>query len=217
MLICISSKHLLSIAFFGLLSLTLHAQNKGKLALEVNYGLQGDFFVRSYDETHIPGGGKAFYNKNFIGTIGGVELKYKLGRTSTIGIAFSESVNSKPINFKASNGNTSLYLEDFNIRHTNSLYQLYYQKDFKGLFADVGLLYLRSRQQEITLYANSIELEERNYKNSKLEEGGVFVGLGYTKRIDTKFNLGIKSRLYYLASTNALETITLTPSLTYNF
>ena len=60
-------------------------------------------------------------------------------------------------------------------------------------------------------------IDERNSKNSGLAEGGVFVGIGYSKKIDTKFELGLKSRVYYLVSVQTLEAITLTPTLSYRF
>ncbi|WP_288095236.1 hypothetical protein, partial [Hydrotalea sp.] len=81
------------------------------------------------------------------------------------------------------------------------------------------LFYLRSNQQEISLenYNNLINLAERNYKNNGLEEGGIFVGLGYFKPIDRHFSLGIRSRVYFLISTGTFEAVTLTPALSYHF
>lgn len=75
-------------------------------------------------------------------------------------------------------------------------------------------------QQEIEIADRTnggVLVEERNYKSYKIEEGGIFLGFHYSKKIDTKFDLGIKSRIYYLVSTNSLEAITLTPTLTYHF
>ena len=108
------------------------------------------------------------------------------------------------------------------IKHTNNFYQFFYERDFdkqkRNFKYHVGLFYLRSNQQEIADNLNGgVGFEQRNYKNSNLEEGGVFIGLHYSKKIDTKFELGIKSRLYYLISTGTLEAITLTPTLTYHF
>jgi len=59
--------------------------------------------------------------------------------------------------------------------------------------------------------------EQRNFNNSKLEEGGAFAGTNFSKMIDTKFELGIRSRIYFLISTNEFEAVTLTPTLTYHF
>ena len=83
----------------------------------------------------------------------------------------------------------------------------------------MGKFYLRSIQQEVEIgnFANYILFDERKYKNNKLEEGGVFTGFHYSKPIDTKFELGIKTRVYYLISTGSFEAVTLTPTLTYFF
>ena len=45
-----------------------------KISIEVNYGLQGNFFVRGYEERNTPGISYNFYNKNFLGSMGGIEL-----------------------------------------------------------------------------------------------------------------------------------------------
>jgi hypothetical protein len=54
-----------------------------------------------------------------------------------------------------------------------------------------GLFYLRSAQQEVDVSPAGISIEERNYKNSGLEEGGTFIGLRYSRKIDTHFHLGL--------------------------
>lgn len=199
----------------------LQAQTKNHISLEINYGLNGNFFVRSYDEVSGPSA-KRFYNKNFIGSIGGIEVKYEIGKTSCLGLAYSRSRNSKEISFS---GNVfPLGIRDFHISHINNFYQLYYQRQFSRKKQDfsyhAGLVYLRSSQQEVEIgdFVNGgAGFEERDYKNSRLEEGGVFIGFQYSKKIDTKFELGIKSRIYYLISVNSFEAITLTPTLTYHF
>lgn len=53
------------------------AQDTGKFDLSINYGLNGNFFVNDYDES---GPGILFYEKDFIGTSGGAELKYRLAK-----------------------------------------------------------------------------------------------------------------------------------------
>ena len=199
----------------------MFAQNGKKLSVEINYGLNGNFFVRSYDEVGGPPA-KRFLNKNFIGTISGLEMEYALNKKSRLGLAFAKSRNSKEINYS---GNIiPITIINFNITHVNNFFQLFYDRNLSkkipGFSYQAGLFYLRMHQQEIEI-ADRINggalVEERNYKSYKLEEGGVFVGFHYSKKIDTKFDLGIKSRVYYLISTNSFEAITLTPTLTYHF
>ena len=203
------------LAAFMLVSLLLNAQKK--FSLELNYGLNGNFFVRSYPE-NAPWPLLEFNKKDFIGTIGGIEGRYVLNSKSSIGLGFSKSHNQKKINYY--NGyNASM--RDFNITHTNYFYALDYErslsKKIKNLSMQLGIFYLRMNQQEITFSPSGMGAEERNYDNSNLEEGGVLWGLHYFKKIDTKFDFGVKTRVYYLLSTSSFEAITITPTLRYNF
>ncbi len=199
----------------------VYAQERKKFSLEINYGLNGNFFVRSYDEVGGPPA-KRFLNKNFIGSIGGVEMVYALNKKSRLGLAYATSKNSKEIDYSGSV--IPITIINFHITHVNKFFQLFYNRNLSkyisGLTYEAGLFYLRMNQQEIEIADRTnggVLVEERNYKSYKLEEGGILFGVHYLKKIDTKFDLGIKSRIYYLVSTNSLETITLTPTLIYHF
>ena len=72
-------KNLFLIGLFISLS-PAFGQKNSKLSIEVNYGLNGNFFVRSYDELGGPSDKEYFYKKDFLGTIGGIELKYQLNK-----------------------------------------------------------------------------------------------------------------------------------------
>lgn len=202
-------------------STIIFSQKEKKITIEINYGLNGNFFVRSYDEVGGPPA-KRFLNKNFIGSIGGLEMAYSLNKKSRLGLAFAKSTNSKEIDYS---GNViPVTIINFHITHINNFFQLFYDRNFSkkisGLNYQVGLFYLRMNQQEIEIadrLNGGVLVEERNYKTNKLEEGGAFIGLHYLKKIDPKFDLGIKSRVYYTISTNSFEAITLTPTLTYHF
>jgi hypothetical protein len=200
----------------ALTTLPSFAQHKYKLSVEANYGLQGNFFVRSYDE-YAPGGVKRFLNKNFVGTIGGVELKYNTSEHASLNLAYSQSVNKREINFNNGSGDI---VSHFNIRHINNFFQLSYEtivsKNAKWFRVNAGVYYLRSRQQEIDASQRDLSIEERDYKSNGLEEGGVFLGLNLTKKIDTKLDLGLRSNVYFTVSTGAFEAVTLTPTLTYH-
>jgi hypothetical protein len=196
------------------------SQKKNSVAVEINYGLQGNFFVSSADY-----GGPSetrFYKKNFIGSIKGIEIKYCFTKKARLAFGFANSINTKEIDFTSRS--IALGIRDWKITHTNNFYQLFYERDFdkykRHFRYHAGLFYLRANQQEIDIadFPNGgVGFEQRNYKNSNLEEGGVFVGFHYARKIDTKFELGIKSRVYYLLSTGTLEAITLTPTLAYIF
>jgi hypothetical protein len=197
------------------------AQKKSKFSFEVNYGLNGNFFVRSYQEQAPPFPVTEISNKNFIGTIGGIELKYDVTNRASWGFGYAKSSNQKTINYTSIVNGIELSIKDFDIKHVNHFYQIFYERDIikkiPALRSQIGLFYLRPEQQEISISRNGILFEQRNFNNSYLEEGGIFVGLHYSKKIDTKFELGIRSRIYYLISTNSLEAVTFTPTLTYLF
>jgi hypothetical protein len=193
-------------------------------SVEIHYGPQANFFVRGYDEEqYAQRGMTAFFKKNLIGMVGGADITWRLGARSRIGFGYSRSVNSKAISYFTTLNSIAFSIVDFRIRHVTNFYQLYYSIDFRKPRSEFslqpGLFYTRPSQQEITVMPlySAVTMDERNYKNSRLEEGGVFLGVAYSHRIDTRFSLGIKSRLYYTLSTNSMESLTLTPSLTYHF
>ncbi len=201
------------------ISLQVNAQTKSRFSAEINYGVQGNYFVRSYNEIGRPDG-TAFLNKNFIGTIGGAEILCRTTNMASWGIAFSKSTNTRSVTYNTRINGVGVFIRDFDIKHENRFYQLFYQRKFSkklpSLTYEIGLFYLRSQQQEVSI-GNSVLFDQRNWKNSKLEEGGAFVGFKFEKFIDKKIALGIKSRVYYTISVDQLESIALTPTLTYHF
>jgi len=206
--------------FITLLLVTeLEAQKSNRFSIEASYGIQGNFFFNNYEELGRPDG-TAFLKKNFIGSIGGLELNYQLTKRASIIVGYAQSSNSRKINYVNRLNGVGVYISDFEIKHENRFYQLWYQRSLSKKnshfnFA-LGVYYLRTQQQEITI-GNYVAFEQRNFANSYLEEGGFCAGLQYKMKIDTHFDFGIQSRIYYTASVNQLEIISLTPTLTYRF
>lgn len=210
------------LVFCFLLSVLFGTAQHSRFSIEGNYGFQKNYFVTSYNESPNSIFGTSFYKKAPIGTIGGIELKYRVGKRGSLGIGYSRSVNSRTVSYRTTINSVSLSIADFKITHKIQFFQFGYEYAFQkknpSVFIEAGLFYTRPNQQEIDISrGGSISFEERNFDNSRLEEGGIFIGLSYMKKIDTKFRLGIKSRLYYLASTNSVEALTLTPVLFYSF
>jgi hypothetical protein len=197
----------------------LGAQKSNKLSIEASYGFQGNFFFSNYEEVGRPDG-TAFLKKNFIGSVGGLELSYQLTKRASISVGYAQSTNSRKINYVNSLNGVGVYISDFEIKHENRFYQLWYQRSLSNknchFYLELGLYYLRTQQQEVTI-GNYVAFEQRNYANSYLEEGGISAGIQYKIKIDTHFDFGVKSRIYYTASINQLEIISLTPTLTYRF
>lgn len=194
------------------------AQDNSRFSISINYGLNGSFFVRSYDES---GPGIHFYNKNFIGTSGGAELKYRLNKRSTIALGYMESNNKRVADFYGTNNNITLNIWSFTIRHTEHIYYAGYEHNlFKhnpGLRLQVGIYYVKPVQQEIEVTNNSINIWERKKSNAHLNDLGVYLGFQYSRKIDTHFDLGVQSRIFYEVTTGILSQVTLTPTLAYHF
>lgn len=212
---------LLATALFSMMA--SNAQSQSKWSIEANYGLTGNFFVRDYDEVTGPANSTNFYTKNFLGSIGGVELYYRLNNSSRLAIGYSRSNNKGRKNGHTVINGVDVWLQDFNLSHINNFFQVLYERQFSKRNTNwkyhAGLVIINSSQQEISFenFANQVLIEERNFKNSKLQEGGVFTGLQFTKSIEKRFELGIRTRIYYLLSTGTIEALTLTPTIAYKF
>ena len=166
-----------------------------------------------------------FLKKNFLGTAMGAELKFKLNTSSSLLFGYTRTFNKDEKDFTGSLNGVDIYIQDFNLRHINDFYLLAYERRFKksnpSFTYHLGLLYATMHQQEIELenFYNGpvVIIQERNLKSFGLNEAGFFGGVEYSKKIDTKFEAGIRIRGYYLATANTFEAITLTPTLRYFF
>lgn len=200
-------------------SLQLNAQKKSRFSAQINYGLVANYGSQNYMESGRPDG-KAFLNKNLIGSLAGFNLNYRVTERASWGIGFSESTNKSTINYNTRINGVGVFINDFDIRESNRFYQIFYQRKFSKKAPqfkyEIGLFYVRYQLQEVVI-GGSASFEQRNFNNSNLEEGGAFIGFQYETMIDKKFALGIKSRLYYTISTEEMEILTFTPTLTYHF
>lgn len=211
---------ILSLQFFS--GLIFSQTKPSKVTFEINYGLNANFFVKSYEEENNgPANKTYFYKKNLIGTTVGAEMRFNLDPNSSLLLGFSNNVNKSAKNYFGNFNGVDVSIEDFHISHQNQFYQFGYDgvfsKKLNRFRFNIGIVYVQMQQQEITLenFDNFINIKERNLRNSRLNEGGVFGGLSYSFKIDTKLDLGIKLKGYYLASVSSFEAITLTPTLSY--
>jgi len=209
------------------------SQGKGRFSIEAGYGATYNFFVTSQNEIYAPGGMEHLYlyDKENLGTAGGVEISYGISKRASLIAAYNRTVNAKRRSGGAISSKLLLSIEDFNLRHVNTMYLLGYERPLlrsnNDLKFNIGVVYVRPQQQEITIEKRSsgndnipffqVIAQDRNRKNSGLEEMGPFAGVSYQKNISGRFDLGIRARGYYLASTGTFEAITLVPFLEYNF
>jgi len=208
--------------FFCCLFFKSNAQVNSKFNLQIDYGLNGNFFVRSYDEIGGPVNKTYLYKKNFLGSIAGAEISYRLKKKSAISFAYRRSVNSGKKNYEGSISNTDIHIRDFKLRHINNIYQLgygHYLGNTGKFKVDLGFVFFYYAQQNINIenWANYVSIDESNFKNSNSGEGGVFASFQYFKKIDTRFDIGLRVQGYYLISVTTFEAISITPTLTYHF
>jgi len=218
-------KSYIFIFLFFLTCVELQAQKVRKFSLDLSYGLNGNFFVRSYTESGGlgPQNETYLYKKNFLGDVAGIEFKYHLDSTSSINAGYSRTANKAKRNYEGIINGVDVFVRDFNIRHNSDFFHLSYERRFKksnpALKYHVGLVYQKTQQQEISIerYFNAVVIKERNFTNSGLEEGGFIAGIDFQKKIDTNVKLGLRLRGYYLISVQTFEALTLTPTLTFAF
>lgn len=190
-------------------------QSKQKFFITTGYGLAGSFFVRSYDEFIPASRYKSFEKKDFLGSAQniGIGVSLKKNYQFVLGLNFqhfTRSIKSK---------DTLGYVEisfDNTIHHRDYIWFAGITKKFEQknqiLSPGIGIFYSRSKQEEVQIiYPNSYLFQERNFKNSRLEEAGVYAELAYEYKFQTKVNLGIKTQFYFTISTGSPESLTLFP------
>ena len=190
----------------------------GRLELAINYGIGGNFFVTDYDEQQP----SYFYSKDFIGTIGGVELVWNLkDNKQAFGLSFDKSVNHGEKNVTRTTANNSISVENFNLSHTNKIYGIFYKRKFKSTFsASLGFYLFYSYDQLLEIQNNRFFLKEISPKNlENSTEGGFFLAADYFFFKSGNFEVGIQSKLfsYFAISEFDLEAISLTPKIRYRF
>lgn len=197
------------------------SQSKEKLFLGIGYGAAYSFFVH-YEQPpdQVPPGFLAFYNKNRIGSISSLNLGYCISPKNCLAITYSRQMHVGRKNFAANVAGARLFMIDFKLRHTNNFFELSYSRSLskKGDFwASVGVYVLNPEQQEIDLFGNKITIEERNDKNSNLQEGGFVGGIKWRGKLSEHFFGGFEAKVYFTASIGTFETISITPILSYCF
>ena len=222
------TRHRRSLLLAGLLAfgglLTARAQTlpaatpPRRLTVQVHYGAAGNFFASSRRDSP-----SELQHVRFLGTAGGGEAAYRVGRAGAVALGYTRSVNmeQKHLPYVTSWGGSSTL--DFRLRYVNNAFQAIYERALTADFrVHAGLLYMTTASQSVGIgyYATPnnvplVSLQESNMTNNNPEEGGFVAGFEYSRPIDTRLRLGLKARGYYLASVSTFEMLTLTPTLTY--
>lgn len=227
------NKTTLNFIFLLLSFMTFAQESSQRFSVSINYGPAYNFFVdygrpvNKEDGYFIPPvdvfGGFELYQKNSIGTIGGVNLSYIFNKKNEIALGYTRELHYGK--FKGTitlDNGTPVFVEDIKLRHLNEFFELNYKRALNhklNWYISVGFYVLNPSQAEIEInpILNYIEIEERNDKNSNLQEGGFSLGLEYYFYQSGKFYLGVSSKLYFTASTGEFETFAITPLLQYRF
>ena len=202
-----------------LLPLSLAAQNG--FSLSTGAGVSYNYFVdrASYNEAPDGVSSLRILNKNPIGHNLSLKGAYRFGKNEIkFGYAYSQFSRSRNIDYLSADGSTRFVVRDFKFRHTNHIFDLTYSRTIApGLSIMGGVFSYRKEQQEVDVIGRSILVEERNFSNSKLEDGGFLAGLEYSTTLTGKMDIGGRFTAYYAASLGRMEELQLGPFLRYNF
>jgi hypothetical protein len=219
------------ISIFIMISFICQAQRDQRPGFDImlGYGAAGSFFVRSYDETVMYAEDKKLYRKNFAGSNRCLDIGLHFKKGYSLRLGYSRQHFTKEVDFKGFFDQWQIEV-DRKIYHIDNIFSLSLDKrlfiqNMKGsasrhvLIPALGAYYLRSIQNEIDILFSlkAYDDTERNYKNSKLEEAGLFIATGYEYLLQPKVGIGMNARFNYTISTGDPESISLTPYVRFIF
>jgi hypothetical protein len=181
-----------------LLSISIYSQNS-KFSLKYNYGLnialQSELIGVCTD-----------CNANTIGTVGNLELEYKISNTESLGFGVNMTENKNKNEFLRE------YSSIYDLQRKSTFFELYYKKDLlntKKLFliGGIGLLDIYSEK-----------VKNHTYDNHKLlSEPGISFGVEYYLIQKLNFEIGIHSKIYWTPFNDGIQNIGIAPVIKYNF
>ncbi len=193
-----------------------------KFFLSAGYGLAGSFFVRSYDEAlPFPSSEyKAFFKKKFIGVSNVLLIGIHLKKNVDIKFGYQYQRFSRYVQVEDTLNGVILSL-DHQIYHNDNIWCGGINKNYirkKSLLSwGGGLFYVRPQQQEVEIFSRIIIDRERNHKNSRLNDGGVYGELAYEYKFQPKVNIGMKSQGFFILSGSYFNSVALFPFIKLNF
>jgi hypothetical protein len=186
---------IITIFFF---SICVSAQNS-KYSLKYNYGLnialQSDLIGVCMD-----------CNANTIGTVGNLELEYKISTSESIGFGVTMTENKNQNEFIRE------FSSNYDLRRKSTFFELYYKKDVLDtkkffIIGGIGLL---------DIYSEIVK--NHTYSNDKLlSEPGITFGVEYYLFKKVNFEFGIHSKIYWTPFNDGIQNIGIAPIIKYNF
>ena len=185
-----------------LVSSTLFSQNS-KYSLKYNYGLN----IALNPELI---GVCMDCNANTIGTVGNLELEYKISTSESLGFGVTMAKNKK--NSTTVAGNIYPAVVEYNLEKKSTFFELYYKKDV----FDTKKLFLIGGIGIMDVYSH--EKAGRSSDNDKLlSEPGITFGVEYYLFKKVNFEFGIHSKIYLTPFNNGIQNIGIAPIVKYNF
>ena len=189
-------KNLIITIFF--FSICVTAQYS-KYSLKYNYGLnialQSDLIGVCMD-----------CNANTIGTVGNLELEYKISTSESIGFGVTMTENKNKNEFIRE------FSSNYDLRRKSTFFELYYKKDVLDtkkffIIGGIGLL---------DIYSEIVK--NHTYSNDKLlSEPGITFGVEYYLIKKVNFEFGIHSKIYWTPFNDGIQNIGIAPIIKYNF
>ncbi len=186
---------IITIFFF---SICVSAQYS-KYSLKYNYGLnialQSDLIGVCMD-----------CNANTIGTVGNLELEYKISTSESIGFGVTMTENKNKNEFIRE------FSSNYDLRRKSTFFELYYKKDVLDtkkffIIGGIGLL---------DIYSEIVK--NHTYSNDKLlSEPGITFGVEYYLFKKVNFEFGIHSKIYWTPFNDGIQNIGIAPIIKYNF
>jgi hypothetical protein len=186
---------IITIFFF---SICVSAQNS-KYSLKYNYGLN----IALNPELI---GVCMDCNANTIGTVGNLELEYKISTSESIGFGVTMTKN------KNQNEYIREFSSNYDLRRKSTFFELYYKKDVLDtkkffIIGGIGLL---------DIYSEIVK--NHTHSNDKLlSEPGITFGVEYYLLKKLNFEFGIHSKIYWTPFNDGIQNIGIAPIVKYNF
>ena len=190
-------KNLIPVSIF-LISFSIFSQNS-KFSLKYNYGLniamQSDLIGVCTD-----------CKVNTIGTVGNLELEYKISPSESLGFGVTMTDNKKQNEFLKE------FSSNYDLERKTTFIELYYKKDLlstKKLFiiGGIGLMNIYSEKVKNNTYSN----------DKLLSEPGITFGAEYYLFKKINFEFGIHSKIYWTPFLDGIQNIGIAPVIKYNF
>jgi hypothetical protein len=183
---------------FSILSISIYSQNS-KFSLKYNYGLN----IALNSELI---GVCSDCNANTIGTVGNLELEYKISPAENLGIGITMTDNKNQNEFLKE------FLSNYDLERKTTFIELYYKKDLlntKKLFiiGGIGLMNIYSEKVKNNTYSN----------DKLLSEPGITFGVEYYLLKKLNFEFGIHSKIYWTPFNDGIQNIGIAPVIKYNF